>query len=68
MERQASKLPQMESWVEHPVSGVKAPLGVIITNLNDHTKWSRDQIADWLDMIHDNEELDLSFKHEGESI
>lgn len=60
MEVEAAKLPQMNSWVNHPVTGVGAPLMVIVTDLNDHHGWSRDQIADWLDEMHDKG-LDLSF-------
>jgi hypothetical protein len=64
-EREAMKMPHMDESFEHPATGVKAPLWIIITNLNDHCKWSRDKIADWLDRLND-EGLDLSFRVKGD--
>jgi hypothetical protein len=35
----------------------------MIQHLNDHHKWTREgQIADWLDKLHDDGMVDLSFK------
>ena len=67
MEREAAKLPNINAYARHPVTSTLAPLWVIVTNLNDHHKWSRDQIADWLDDLNDEGVVDLSFK-EKESI
>ena len=42
------------SWdvdVEHPVTHDQTPLIVVITHLNDADKWTREQIADWLESI-----------------
>ena len=33
-----------------------------VIHLNDYHKWSRDQIADWLDKLHDDGVIDIAFK------
>lgn len=38
-------------YVEHPVNGKFLPLMHVIIELNDTQKWSREQIADWLDTL-----------------
>lgn len=43
--------------------GSKATLWNMIQHLNDHHKWTREgEIADWLDKLHDDGKVDLSFK------
>jgi hypothetical protein len=37
---------------------------VIIQHLNDECNWSREKIADWLDELHDNGEVNIEFKVE----
>jgi hypothetical protein len=56
----AVMMPSMNVYVQHPVMNCNLPLCVVITDLNDHCKWSRERIADWLDKLHDDG-LDLSF-------
>ena len=34
----------------------------VVMHLNDYHKLSREQIADWLDKLHDDELVDLTFK------
>jgi hypothetical protein len=42
--------------------GSKATLWNLIQHLNDHHKWTREgEIADWLDKLHDDGKVDLSF-------
>lgn len=55
------RLPGMKEWVPNPVNGGMAPIWAIIPYLNDHMKWSRDKIADWLDSLHDGGTAKLSF-------
>lgn len=43
-------------------------LFLMIQHLNDLHKWSRDEIADWLDKLHDDGKVDLSFKIEEPAI
>lgn len=46
----------------HPFISRKQTLWGLIQHLNDRHKWSREQIADWLDKLHDDGAVDLSFK------
>lgn len=43
--------PAIEAEVKHPVSGLVMPLGFVIMNLNDHHEWTRDRVADWLETL-----------------
>jgi hypothetical protein len=59
---EASKLlPCASKQVEHPIDGEVESLSWIVMDLNDGHKWSREKIADWLDKLHDDGTLDLSF-------
>lgn len=67
---QARKLPGMDYRTECPAGPncrLNAPgslslkLYDLVQHVNDHHKWSRDQIADWLDKLHDDGRVDLSF-------
>lgn len=58
----SAKLPGFDVGVVHPVTGVNVLLGPTVIGLNDKYGWSRDQIADWLDSLHESGTLDLSFK------
>jgi hypothetical protein len=37
--------------VKHPVAGYTYPLRKVIMSLNDHHGWTREQIADWLETL-----------------
>ena len=54
------KFPGIHEVVKNPVSGIEDTLEVIIIDLNDGEKWTRDQIADWLETL----DLDLRFNVE----
>jgi hypothetical protein len=46
--------PQLMSQVKHPITSRSQELRFlsnVITDLNDNWKWSREQIADWLESI-----------------
>ncbi len=60
----ARNLPGMESLVHYPCGhhSLKSSLKNIIMHLNDHDRWSREKIADWLDELHDAGEIDIEFK------
>lgn len=60
-ESMSALLPGYKQLVIHPIWRLPARLGSVIINLNDQCKWSRDQIADWLDTLHDSGTIDLSF-------
>ena len=62
-ERQALRLPAMKVWVQVPGKKTRAPMWAVIPYLNDHLKWPRERIADWLDSLHDNGTVDLSFEN-----
>lgn len=49
---------------KHPVSGGSSYLLEIIISLNDYHKWTREQIADWLETL----DLDLRFQSPGEEV
>jgi hypothetical protein len=57
----AMRLPCAKTRVVHPVHSRLAPLWVVVIDLNDGFKWTREQIADWLDNLHESGTLDLSF-------
>lgn len=54
----AESLPGIQRMVAHPLTGNKGTLYSVIMSLNDGHKWSREQIADWLDEISDPEDKD----------
>ena len=64
----AKDLPGMDYQTECPACMSEAawgvmvgPLYLVIQHLNDSHPWSRDRIADWLDKLHDDGKVDLSF-------
>ena len=46
-------LPGIDAMVAHPVNGECGRLRSVIMSLNDTYKWTREQIADWIDEISD---------------
>lgn len=54
------KLPGMTKQVRHPVTKDQARLESVIIDLNDDHRWTREQIADWLDTL----SVDLRFPTE----
>lgn len=54
-----NKLSKDESWVLH-CRGGQTDLMRVMIHLNDHHKWTREQIADWLV----ESELDADFERE----
>lgn len=57
----AALIPNIRARVKNPVTGAMDSLNTVIVVLNDTHKWSREQIADWLDTL----DLDLRFPTEG---
>ncbi|URQ04714.1 hypothetical protein SEA_EMMA1919_108 [Streptomyces phage Emma1919] len=53
-------LPGVREKVKHPVTGSENTLERVIISLNDQHKWTREEIADWLDTL----DIDLTFKVE----
>lgn len=47
----ASLLPGYHKMVKHPVEGYNCTIGAAIMSLNDSCKWSREQIADWIETL-----------------
>lgn len=72
LSKSSNLLPGLFSKVECPcdlcwssIDGAKlTPLKLVIIHLNDQMKWSREQIADWLDELHESGAVDLEFKVE----
>ena len=65
-------LPGANEMAVHPVysrdNEDEMAISDIIISLNDYHHWSREQIADWLDKLHDTGAVDLSFKALDESL
>ncbi len=59
-----SELPGVREVVKNPVTGAEATLESVIINLNDYHKWTREQIADWLETL----DIDLQFKPKNDII
>lgn len=61
----ATSLPGMDALVLHPDKDVayEDHLYSIIIDLNDTCKWTREQIADWLETL----DIDMEFKNEYKS-
>src|SRR5687767_2322560 len=47
----SSALPGMFQMEKHPVTGKEGDLRNIIMDLNDHYKWTRDEVADWIETL-----------------
>ena len=65
-------LPNINTLVLYPIHDPKSKdhkhngtyrntIHSIVLDLFDHEGWSREQIADWLDDLHDEGKVDLSF-------
>ncbi|XAO35294.1 hypothetical protein SEA_FRANCOB_105 [Streptomyces phage Francob] len=52
------ELPGVKERVKNPVTGSESTLERVIINLNDQHKWTREQIADWLETL----DIDITFK------
>lgn len=73
----AAGLPGVQTHVDYPcncMNGLvkatgkpvaKKPLSSVIIHLNDICKWSRDQIADWIDELADRGEINVDFPTPG---
>ncbi len=65
LESLSKHLPGMQELVEFPCKHInvgKYSLGAVIMHLNDAEKWSREEIADWLDKLADDGIIDIEFK------
>lgn len=51
-----SAFPLFDRNAEHPVRGFLAPMDGIIVDLNDMEKWTREDIARWVQSIEDQQE------------
>jgi hypothetical protein len=52
-DRRVKELPALREIVKHPLTGRRDTLKSVIISLNDGAKWTREQIASWLEEIHD---------------
>jgi len=59
----ATLLPGVREKVEHPLTKEITTLRYAIISLNDTYKWTREQIADWLETL----DIDITFRSEDES-
>ena len=65
------KLPGASFKVNHPVTGTETTLRQVVISLNDTYHWTREEIADWLESIHDPEGItgpNLNFQIGGEDV
>lgn len=51
-------LPGIHEMVNHPITKHRQSIEKIVISLNDYHKWTREEIADWLDTL----DVDLTFK------
>jgi hypothetical protein len=58
--RKAKSLPGVDTLVKHPVVGDQGSLYYVIMDLNDHYRWTRNQIADWIETL----DIDTTFQME----
>lgn len=49
----ANELPGVKQRVKHPISGAYDTLMQVVISLNDTAKWTREQIADWIETLDD---------------
>jgi hypothetical protein len=61
-DERVDQLPGLKEMVTHPISKNRNTLERVIISLNDQHKWTREQIADWLDTL----DIDLTFRVEVE--
>jgi len=52
------ELPALREMVKHPITQKTDRLKSVIISLNDGAKWTREQIADWLETL----DVDITFK------
>lgn len=57
-DRRVDLLPGLEEFVVNPQTGKCGTLKSVIISLNDTSKWTREQIADWLETL----DVDITFK------
>jgi len=57
-DKRVNELPALLETVKHPLLGSASTLKYVIISLNDTYKWTRGQIADWLETL----DVDISFK------
>lgn len=50
-------LPGVDLVVKHPVTGESNKLWNIVINLNDHYRWTREAIADWIESVADTKDI-----------
>jgi hypothetical protein len=58
LQRKSNELPGVSEKVTHPVTGDVYRLSTVIMDLNDNHRWTREQIADWLETL----DIDINFK------
>jgi hypothetical protein len=51
LETKSRELPGVNEQVKHPVTGDYTTLARTIINLNDKHKWTREEIADWIETL-----------------
>lgn len=61
LETESQTLPGMAAMVSCPVCFTHTTLRRTIICLNDNHRWTREQIADWLDEEHDKGNIDIEF-------
>ena len=67
--KQVDVLPGIDCVVKYPCNcpgsfgrrPTSDTLKMVIIHLNDHHKWSREKIADWMDKLHDNGKINIEF-------
>lgn len=64
LNKKSHDLPGVNERVKHPIDGYTLSIREIIMTLNDKHRWTREQIADWLDKLQDDGIVDLSFKEQ----
>lgn len=73
----AKQLPGIETRVSlpcpkdcdwHEKYGGKSTIRLTVIHLNDYHAWSREKIADWLDLLQERDGIDLTFKVEPDKI
>lgn len=66
----SEKLPGVKELVRYPCahgksSSTMSSVWSTVQHLNDIDKWTREEIADWLDMLHDSGQINIEFNAEG---
>ncbi len=73
----SKKLPGIDTVVSLPCNDKcnwyvkydgKASIRTAVIHLNDYHKWSREKIADWLDLLQERDGIDLTFKVEDDTV